>query len=91
MATIHISEAEALNDFSGLMARVRAGDEVVIDAIAAPSVTMRSAHAPIVRPLSEVLRRVRERGSSVTLDGDFGKDMEPIIAAGREPFAPDWD
>jgi antitoxin (DNA-binding transcriptional repressor) of toxin-antitoxin stability system len=31
MATIHIAEAEAARDFAGLMARVRAGVEVVID------------------------------------------------------------
>jgi hypothetical protein len=31
MATIHISEADAARDFAGLMARVRAGVDVVID------------------------------------------------------------
>jgi antitoxin (DNA-binding transcriptional repressor) of toxin-antitoxin stability system len=31
MATIRITEAEAARDFAGLMARVRAGAEVVID------------------------------------------------------------
>ncbi len=31
MAVIHISEAEAARDFAGLMARVRAGAEVVIE------------------------------------------------------------
>jgi hypothetical protein len=29
MATVHISEAEAAGDFAGLMAKVRAGAEVV--------------------------------------------------------------
>ena len=31
MATIHISEADAARDFAGLMARVRAGAEIVIE------------------------------------------------------------
>ena len=31
MAVIHISEAEAARDFAGLLARVRAGTEVVIE------------------------------------------------------------
>lgn len=31
MATIHISEEEAARDFPGLLARVRAGAEIVIE------------------------------------------------------------
>src|SRR5271170_8310704 len=31
MAVIHISEAEAAGDFAALMARVRAGEEIVIE------------------------------------------------------------
>jgi antitoxin (DNA-binding transcriptional repressor) of toxin-antitoxin stability system len=31
MATVHISEAEAAGNFAGLIAKVRAGAEVVIE------------------------------------------------------------
>ena len=33
MAITHISEAEAAADFPGLLARVRAGEEIVIDPV----------------------------------------------------------
>ncbi|MHB1700357.1 MAG: hypothetical protein ACYCSN_09525 [Acidobacteriaceae bacterium] len=46
MATIHISEAEAAGDFAGLMARVRAGAEVVIEKEASPAVVLRMADKP---------------------------------------------
>ena len=36
MATIHITEADAAGDFAGVMARIRAGIEVVIESRSAP-------------------------------------------------------
>jgi len=51
MAVIHISEAEATRDFAGLLARVRAGEEVVIDA--SLPVILRAAVAPRGRLISE--------------------------------------
>ena len=56
MAVIHISEAEAARDFAALLARVRAGAEVVIDHGASPSVVLRLAAERPVRRLSESLR-----------------------------------
>ena len=53
MATIHISEAEAARDFAGLMARVRAGAEIVIEKAASPAVVLRVATEPRGRLLSE--------------------------------------
>jgi prevent-host-death family protein len=40
---IHISVAEAASDFAGLLDRVRAGDEVVIEHDARPVAVLRSA------------------------------------------------
>lgn len=88
---IHISEAEAASDFASLMARVRAGAEVVIEQDARPVAVLRPAE-PHVRLLSESLRLAREHGSTVTLDKDFERDLEEIINSHREPLNPPaWD
>ena len=80
MAVIHISEAEAARDFAGLLARVRAGEEVCIDDASRTIAVIRSPEAnPPRRKLSEILQRAKERGSAVTLDDQFGRDLEEII------------
>jgi len=78
MATIHISEDETARDFAGLMARVRAGAEVVIGD-ASPAVVLRIASDGNVRRLSESLRMAKEHGSTVTLDGGFAADLDAAI------------
>ena len=88
---MHVSETEAASDFASLMARVRAGAEVVIEHHARPIAVLRPAE-PHVRLLSESLRLAREHGSTVTLNGDFGRDLEEIINSHREPLSPPaWD
>jgi antitoxin (DNA-binding transcriptional repressor) of toxin-antitoxin stability system len=78
MATIHISEAEAYRDFAGVLARVRAGVEVVIEDAASPAVVLRTALDRPLRRLSESLRLAKEHGSTVTLDGGFAHDLEAV-------------
>jgi prevent-host-death family protein len=88
---IRVSEAEAANDFTSLLARVRAGAEVVIERDAKAVAVIRPA-APYVRLLSESLRLAKERGSDATLDGDFGRDLEAVVSSHREPLTPPaWD
>jgi antitoxin (DNA-binding transcriptional repressor) of toxin-antitoxin stability system len=88
---IRISEAEAANDFAGLLARVRAGAEVVIESGKLPVAVVRAAE-PHVRLLSESLRLAKEHASTATLDGDFAKDVEAAIESHREPLNPPaWD
>jgi antitoxin (DNA-binding transcriptional repressor) of toxin-antitoxin stability system len=88
---IRVSEAEAANDFSSLLARVRAGAEVVIERDAEPVAVIRPAGPP-VRLLSASLRMANERGSSATLDGEFGRDLEAVVSSHREPLTPAaWD
>jgi len=88
---IHVTEAEATSDFASLLARVRAGAEVVIEDGPSPVAVLHPAE-PHVRLLSESLRIARERGSTVTLDPDFAKDLEAIVASHREPLKPPaWD
>ena len=88
---IHVSEAEAANDFPSLLARVRAGADVVIERDAEAVAVLRPA-APNVRLLSESLRLAMARGSHTTLDGEFGRDLEAVITSHREPLTPpEWD
>ncbi len=90
---IHISEEEAVSDFSSVLARVRAGAEVVIESESGrlPLAVIRPAE-PYVRLLSESLRLAKENASTATLDGDFGRDLEAAINSHREPLNPPaWD
>jgi antitoxin (DNA-binding transcriptional repressor) of toxin-antitoxin stability system len=88
---IRVSEAEAANDFPSLLARVRAGAEVVIERNAEAVAVLRPA-APNVRLLSASLRLAKERGSNTTLDGEFGRDLEAVVTSHREPLPPPaWD
>lgn len=71
---IHISEAEAASDFHGLLARVRAGAEVVIESGKLPVAVI---HAPVPprRSISECIELLPE-DSTATIDADFAKDVE---------------
>jgi len=89
--TIRVSEAEAANDFPSLLARVRAGAEVVIERDAEAVAVIRPA-APHIRLLSESLRLAKERGSNATLDDGFGRDLEAVVSSHLEPLTPPaWD
>ena len=87
----HVSDTEAASDFASLLARVRAGAEVVIEHDAEPVAVVHPAK-PRLRLLSESLRLARERGSTATLDADFARDVEEVINSHREPLdPPSWD
>ena len=91
MATIHISATEAARDFASLLARVRAGAEVVIEDDASPAVVLRVVAERPLRRLSESLRLAKEHGSTVTLDGGFAHDLEAVIDSHPEPLKSSWD
>ena len=90
MATIHISEADAYRDFAGVLARVRAGVEVVIEDAASPAVCCARLSRRPLRRLSESLRLAKEHGSTVTLDGGFARDLEAAINSHPEPLENPW-
>ena len=91
MAVAHISEAEAARDLAAASARVRAGEEVIIDDETPPAVVLRIAEERPVRRLSESLRLAKEHGSTVTLDDDFARDLQAIIDSHSEPLRSSWD
>jgi antitoxin (DNA-binding transcriptional repressor) of toxin-antitoxin stability system len=94
MATIHISEADAAGDFAGLMARVRAGIEVVIESGAQPVAVLRAA-APPRRSISESIAlaeaRSKELGYKPVMDADFATDMEEIVRNRKPRDTSAWD
>ena len=87
---IHISEAEAASNFADVLARVRAGAEVVIESGKLP-VAVIHAPAPPRRPISECIALLPEDSTAV-MDADFAKDVEAAIESHREPLEPPaWD
>ncbi len=79
MAVIRISEADASRDFGTLLARVRAGEEVLIEGGSSPAVIVRLLAKPTLRLLSESLALAGEHRSNVTLDGGFERDLSDIV------------
>ncbi len=80
MATVRVTESELVRDVRAVLDAVQLGNEVIVE---------REDHLPIAviqspprsgRPIAEILREAKLRNSTVTLDEDFGKDLEEIIA-----------
>ncbi len=95
IAIIHISEAEAIRDFAGLLARVRAGEEAVIDAGTSPIAVIRPAVECKGRLISESIAlaeaHAKELGYSPAMDADFAADMEEIIRNRKPRDTSAWD
>lgn len=95
MATIHISAAEAVRDFARLLARVRAGAEVVIEDDTSPAVVLRAAVAPRGRLISESIAlaeaHAKELGYEPVMDAEFAADLEEIIRNRKPRDFAAWD
>ncbi|MBV9765916.1 MAG: hypothetical protein JOZ48_13805 [Acidobacteriaceae bacterium] len=83
MATVYIAENEAARDLPGLLARVRAGEEIVIEKESSPAVVLRLAPELRGRLLSESLAlaetHAKEMGFEPVMDPEFAADLEEII------------
>lgn len=88
---IRISEAEAAaTNVATLLARVRAGAEIVIEKDARP-VAILHASEPDRRTISECIALLPE-DSTATIDPDFSKDVASAIESHRAPLDPPaWD
>ncbi|HTS06580.1 MAG TPA: hypothetical protein VMP68_13425 [Candidatus Eisenbacteria bacterium] len=79
---VHISEEEASRNFADVLARVRAGAEVVIESGKLP-VAVIHATAPPRRSISESIAlaeaRSKELGYKPVMDAEYAADMEEII------------
>jgi antitoxin (DNA-binding transcriptional repressor) of toxin-antitoxin stability system len=92
MMRVRITEAELARDLHAVLEKVQQGSEVIVE---------REDHRPVAvirspqrsgRPLTDILSEAKERNSTVTLDEDFGKDLERVIASHQQPWnPPSWD
>ena len=92
MATVRISEAELARDIHAVLAKVQEGVEVIVEQDHRTVAVIKTPHRS-GRPITEILQEARQRNSRVTLDEDFGTDLEEIISRHqREPWnPPSWD
>jgi len=89
--TVRITEAELARDVRAVMETVEQGGEVIEKddrRLAAVIHALGRSGSPI----TEILSEARKRNSPATLDEDFGKDLEDIIASHHAPWqTPSWD
>lgn len=83
---IHVSESEAASDFARVLARVRAGAEVIIESGDLPVAVIHAA-SPARRTLSECMALLPEQ-STATIDDGFADDLAQAIESHREPLSP---
>ena len=88
MVTVRMSEAEVIKDIPAVLAKVRQGVEIIVEQNNQTIAVIKPPHRS-GRPISEVLREAKRRNSTVTLDEEFSKDLEEIIATrqGGRTFA----
>jgi antitoxin (DNA-binding transcriptional repressor) of toxin-antitoxin stability system len=95
MSVIHISGAEAARDFDGVLARVRAGDEIIVDDGKAPLVILSVALEPAGRSIAESISLgkayAKKLGYTPVMDAEFAADIEERIRARRPRDTSVWD
>jgi antitoxin (DNA-binding transcriptional repressor) of toxin-antitoxin stability system len=94
MTVIHISESDAARDLPGLLARVRAGAEIIIESDTQPAAVLRAA-APLRRSISESIAlaeaRTKGLGYKPVMDAGFAADLEEIIRSRKPRDTSAWD
>ena len=93
---IRISEEEAASDFASVLARVRAGAEIIIESEGGKlPVAVIHLPVPLRRTISECIalakKHEEETGESPVLDPDFAADVEEIIRDRKPWNPPAWD
>jgi antitoxin (DNA-binding transcriptional repressor) of toxin-antitoxin stability system len=82
MATNHISAADAVRDFDAVLARIQAGETIVIERESLP-VAVVAAPVPKARLLSEVIEAFRRKEATMdevpVLDPEFADVVEERI------------
>jgi antitoxin (DNA-binding transcriptional repressor) of toxin-antitoxin stability system len=91
MVTVRITEAELARDVSAVLAKVQEGVEVIVEQDRHPVAVIRAPRRS-GRRISEILREAKESNSTVTLDPEFGKDLEAVIESHQRPWnPPSWE
>ena len=90
MAQVHMTEAEVTKDIAAVLEKVRQGTEVVIEQGYRTVAVISPVKGP-GRPIDECIALAKEHGSGATLDEDFAKDMEEVIAQRKPLDTSAWD
>ena len=91
MGTLHISDSDFARDPYAVLAKVEEGVEVIVERNHRPVATIKPSKRS-GRPISECIASARANGSKVTLDGEFGNDVEEGIRERSQPWnPPSWD
>jgi antitoxin (DNA-binding transcriptional repressor) of toxin-antitoxin stability system len=91
MGTWHISDADLARDPYAVLTKVEEGVEVIVERDHRPVATIRTPKRS-GRLISECLASARASASKVTLDEEFGKDVEEGIRERSQPWnPPSWD
>jgi hypothetical protein len=86
VATLRVTEAELARDLCAVLEQVQQGSSVIIEqADHVPVAVNRSPHRS-GRPIVDILCEARQRNSAVTLEEEFGKDLEEITAQHQQPL-----
>ena len=92
MMTVRITEDELARDVRAVLERVQQGGEVIIERADHRPVAVISSPHRTGRPISDILREAKQRNSTVTLDDEFGEDLNEIIVSHQKPgIPPSWD
>jgi hypothetical protein len=84
--TVRFTEAEFVRDVRAELEKVEQGSEVIIEhQDHRPPAVIHSVRRS-GRPITEILSEATQRNSTATLDEDFGKDVEDIIASHQQPW-----
>ena len=94
--TVRITEDELASDIHAILARVREGDEIIVEQDHRPVAVIKLPPPAPGRQLSECIALARaheqELGYAPVPDPDFSKDVQAAIDSRREPFHPPaWD
>ncbi len=90
MAQLHMTEAEVARDFAAVLEKVRQGVEVVVERDSRTVAVIKPVKGP-GRPIDECIALATAHGSGATLDEDFARDLQEIIASRRPLDTSLWD
>ena len=90
MAQVHMTEAELARDLHAVLEQVRQGAEVIIEDGYRRVAVIKPVQGP-GRSIDECIAIARARNSGATLDEDFAKDLEEIIASRKPLDTQAWD
>ncbi|WP_419804447.1 hypothetical protein [Terriglobus sp.] len=94
MEALHITEMELARDIHDVLARLRAGEEVVIEGGEQPLV-LRALEQPRFRTIDDAIAGFKayeaEHGHPLMMDEDYAADMREIIASRKPSRASEWD